>query len=574
MASWCKKAGGGLAVLAVTVGLVAGCTPNSGGDEAARQAAGAPMPKSALSSFLAGRLAHQGGDTRAAAEYYAQALKHDPDNVELLQRAFTLMVAEGRIDDAVPLGQRLLSYDADAPIPLMMVGVAEARQGLYAQAEARFAALPKRGVNVFLAPLLSAWCRVGEGRTDAAIALLEPLAATKGLEPLHAFHAGLINDLAGRADAAEGHYKVALSSALAIRTIEAAGSFYQRNGRSEQARALYDQYEAEHPETMLFDGRSLLKAGGGVPRAVPDAKAGLAQALFDAASMMRQGNVLDLALVLSRLTLALDPDFTLARMTVGDILSSQERLADANAVYGGIDPASAAHDYGRLRVAVNLDEMGDTDDALKLLDAIAQSRPEGVDALVTKGDVLRKHERFGDAARAYEAAFSRIGKIQERHWLLHFSRGIAYERSKQWPKAEADFQKALELKPDQPDVLNYLGYSWVDRGMRLEEGRKMIEKAVELRPKDGAIVDSLGWALYRMGDFQGAVKQLERAVELRPEDPTINDHLGDAYWQVGRADEASFQWQRALTLDPEPEQMDSLNEKVRTGQVPATPAVK
>ncbi|HSV28415.1 MAG TPA: tetratricopeptide repeat protein [Candidatus Omnitrophota bacterium] len=572
MASWCKKAGGGLAALAVTAVLVAGCQPRAGNDDAARKAAAEHRGQTtALTAFLAGRFAHQQGDTRAAAEYYAQALKHDPDNVELLGRAFTLMVAEGRFDDAVPLAHRLLAFDADSPIPLLVAGVADARDGRFAQAEARFAALPKRGFNVFLSPLLAAWCRAGEGKTDAAMDLLKPLAEAKGLEPLHAFHAGLINDIGGRTEAAEGHYVAALDSALAIRTIEAAGSFYQRTGRIEKARSLYQGYESEHPDTMLFDGAALLKAGAGVPRAVPDAKAGIAQALFDAASMMRQGNALDVSLLFSRLTLALDPNFTLARMTVGDILSQQERLAEANSVYSGIDRSSAAHDYARLRVAMNLEDMGDVEGALAALDALAKDRPQSIDALTTKGDVLRKHKRFEEAAAAYQAAFTRLGPPQERHWLLHFSRGIAYERSGQWPKAEADFARALELKPDQPDVLNYLGYSWVDRGERLEEGRKMIEKAVELRPKDGAIVDSLGWALYRMGDFQGAVKQLERAIELKPEDPTINDHLGDAYWQVGRTAEAMFQWQRAMTLDPEPEQIAPLKEKIRTGEVPAQP---
>lgn len=574
-ASWWKVAGAPMAALVVTAAVAASCMPWSEREEPAKAAAPEPRGESsALSAYLAGRFAHQHGDTRAAAEYYAAALKHDPDNLELLQRAFTLLVAEGRFADAVPLANRLLTFDGDSPIPLLVSGADLANQGRFAEAQARFQALPRKGFNAFLGPLLSAWCVAAQGRAEEAVALLKPLAEAPGMQPLHAFHAGLITDMADLPQLAETHYQTALSGQLSIRSIEAAGAFYQRTGKPERARALYEKYEAEHPDTMLFDGGRLLNAGPAAPRAVPDARAGLAQAMFDTASLMRQGNALDLALVFGRLTLALQPDFVLAQMTVADLLAMGGRRAEANALYGAIDPASPANAYGRLRIAVNLDELGDTEGALRELDALAKTQPGAIDALVTKGDVFRRHKRFPEAAAAYEAAFARLESVQPRHWLLLFSRAIAYERSGQWEKAEADFLRALDLQPDQPDVLNYLGYSWVDKGVKLGQGRAMIEKAVELRPKDGAIVDSLGWALYRLGDYQGAVKHLERAIELRPEDPTINDHLGDAYWQVGRTAEAMFQWKRALTLDPEPEQLEPLNEKVRTGELPAKPVAR
>lgn len=578
MASWWKKAGGRWAALAVMAALAApamvSCSPHEDKAGAAKPKENAVAGRSALGSYLAGRFAQSGGDTRGAAEYYAAALKHDPDNVELLQRAFTLTVAEGRMAEAAPLAERLLAYDADAAIPLLVMGVKEARDGHYAQAEARFALLPKRGVNAFLGPLLTAWSRAGQGRTDAALESLAVLAQTNGLDGLRAFHSGLINDLADRGAAAEDSYKLALAGQLSIRTIEAAGSFYQRTGKLDDAKALYARYMAEHPETLLFDGGRMLMAGSTLPRAIPDAKGGIAEALFDVAAMLRQGNAIDGALVFTRLALAIQPDFPLAQITIADILSAQGRAAEANELYRAVNPASPAHAYGRLRAAINLEEMGQTDAALAELDQIAKDRPADLDPLVTKGDVLRRKKRFDEAARAYDAAIGRLGKPDARHWPLLYSRGIAYERSKQWPKAEADFLRALELKPDQPDVLNYLGYTWVDQGVHLDKARKMIERAVEISPKDGAIVDSLGWALYRMGDFQGAVKHLERAIELKPEDPTVNDHLGDAYYQVGRTEEAMFQWKRALILDPEPEQIKPIEDKIRTGQVPAQPLVK
>ncbi len=566
MASWLNR----MAALAVVAALAAACSPR-GEDEAAKMRPHeiAQNSRSALAAFLAGRFAQGGGDSRAAAEYYAAALRFDPDNVELLQRAFTLMVAEGRMAEAAPMADRLLAYDADSAVPLLVAGITEARAGHFAQAEARFAQLPKRGVNTFLGPLLTAWSRTGQGRTDAALESLAALSQTNGLDGLRTFHAGLINDLADRAKAADESYQIALAGPLSIRTIEAAGSFYQRGGKTDQAKSLYERYAVEHPGTLLFDGPALLKIGDKAPRAIPDAKSGMAEALFDVAALLRQGNAVDASMVFTRLALAMQPDFPLAQVSVADILSAQGRLIEANDIYRALNPASAAHAYGRLRVAMNLEELGQTDAALAALDQIARDRPADVDALVTRGDVLRRKKRFAESAESYGAALARLPDVDVRHWPLLYSRGIALERSKQWPKAEADFIRALELKPDQPDVLNYLGYTWVDRGEQLEKARAMIEKAVELRPKDGAIVDSLGWALYRMGDYHNAVKQLERAVELKAEDPTVNDHLGDAYWQIGRAEEALFQWRRALTLDPEPEQIEPLQEKLRTGEVPA-----
>lgn len=573
MASWWNGKAGRLAALVVMTAAAASCAPKAP-EEPAPPVAESRHEGTALSAYLAGRFAHAQGDTAAAADYYLQALRHDPDNTELLQRGFGLLVAEGRFDDALPLAHRILTFDADSPIALLVAGVADIRDGRFADAEARFAALPRKGFNAFLAPLLTAWSRTGQGQADAAVAMLKPLADTPGMQTLHAFHAGLISDIAGKAEAAEGHYKTALAGQVSIRAIEAAGTFYQRAGKPDRARELYERYRSEHPDTMLFDGATLLAAGPAVGRAVPDARAGIAQALFDTASILRQGSAADLAMLFARLTLALQPGSPLAQMTIGDILTAQERLPEANAAFAAIDPASPAHAYGRLRIAVNMDSLGDAEGALKALDALAADQPGSIEALLTKGDLLRRAKRFAEAAAAYESALGRVSKVEPRHWLLFFSLGIAHERSGQWPKAEAEFRRSLELRPDQPDVLNYLGYSWVDQGINLDEGRKLIEKAVALAPRDGAIVDSLGWALYRMGDYAAAVKHLERAIELKPEDPTINDHLGDAYWQVGRVEEAKTQWQRALTLDPEPEQVGPIEEKIRSGEVPTRPLAR
>jgi len=571
MASVRSSVGNRVVMLALALAL-AGCGPRP--DEGP-DAGSAVELHSALGDFLAARMAQRNGDNKTAADLYVSALAFDPDNLDLMQRAFALMVAEGKVDEASPLAERLVSLDSDSPLPGLVLGIHAARAENYAEAGKRFAALPRRGVNAFLAPLLVAWAEAGEGQTDAALAQLGVLTQNAGLKPLHAFHSGLINDLAGRSGLAEEQYKLALEGGqLNIRTVEAAGSLFQRTGQPDRAKELYGRYLAEHPDTLLFDGGLLLKAGETAPRAVVNAKSGLAEALFDVASLMRQSNAADHALMFARLAIFLQPDFPLAQMTAADILSSQGRPADANAIYHSINRDSPVHAFGRLKVAMNLDEMGDGAAAEAELTKLAGERPESIDALVTMGDIQRRHRDFAAAAKSYSAAIARLKDDSPGFWALYYSRGIALERSKQWPKAEADFKKSLEMRPDQPDVLNYLGYSWIDQGINLAEGRRMIEKAVELRPNDGAIVDSLGWALYRMGDHQGAVKALERAIELKPEDATINEHLGDAYWRVDRQDEARDQWRRALQLDPEPEQLEPLKAKVESGELSDKPLEK
>ena len=209
--------------------------------------------------------------------------------------------------------------------------------------------------------------------------------------------------------------------------------------------------------------------------------------------------------------------------------------------------------------------MGKTDEAIQRLQAMAAARPHDVDALSALAGLQRSAKKYVEAAATYDKAIAAVGIPQRDNWTLFYFRGICFERSKQWPKAEADFKKALELYPDQPLVLNYLGYSWVDQGINLEEAFKMLRRAVELRPNDGYIVDSLGWAHYKLGQYAEATQTLERAISLKPADPVLNDHLGDAYWQVDRRIEARFQWNHARDMGPEPEDLPAILKKIKVG---------
>lgn len=517
-------------------------------------------PTGAFGAYLAGRFATAESDTEAAARFFASALAADPANPELLQRSFAAELADGR--DALPLAGRILERQPQALMPNLVLLASEVRAGRFDLAEARARALPREGAGQLLQPLLLAWSQAGRGAWDQALATLRPLAEGPRFRAVYALHAGLIADLAGRPREAERFFRAAeAEGSPSLRTAELLAGFANREGRPEEAGRILASAIAGSEEAALAEAR-LARAPN--RRAVNSAAEGMAEALYSLAAPLRQQEASEFALLLLRIALLLRPDFPPAKLLIADILEGERRFEPAAALLRAVDRSSPYAPLAGIRLAVVLDRLDRTAEALALLDALAaeEGRPE---PLARKGDILRGRSRFREAVEAYDAAITRLGPPERRHWVLYYARGIAHERAKDWPRAEADFLRALELSPDQPYVLNYLGYSWADQGRELARARRMLERAVELRPHDGHIVDSLGWVLFRQGDHRGAVRWLERAVELLPRDPVINDHLGDAYWAVGRQVEARFQWQRALALGPEPEEIPKIEAKLRGG---------
>jgi Flp pilus assembly protein TadD len=290
---------------------------------------------------------------------------------------------------------------------------------------------------------------------------------------------------------------------------------------------------------------------------------GAATALYGMSALFRQEHDPTNSLAALTLSLMLDPDFDGARLALAQQQADAGNIDRARAVLAEIDSASAYGLSARILDAWIVHDHGDEETALTL--ARANAETGDTRARRALADMYRGAERYAEA----EPLYTELIAEQPQDWRLHFSRGAARERLGRWPEAEADLRRALELSPDQPDVLNYLGYMWVDRGDHLQEGLAMIRRAAELRPMSGAIIDSLGWAYYRMGDYAQALEWLEAAVRLEPADPTLNDHLGDVYWRVGRRIEARFQWQRAMTLDPD--DPEAIRLKIETG-LPAEPS--
>ncbi len=568
-----KRFGPAFAVLLALLSPAGAGAYHTGDLDHGPQSAGDPVVQGTSLSgrYLAGRHAQANRDFPAATRYLGQALTLAPDTLALMRRMFVMLVSEGRIGESAPLAEKILLQNPKAPIAVLAVIVEDLRHRRFQAAAAKIAALPQGGLNTYMSPMLAAWTAVGLGESpDVVLGKLAPL-EKDGSRPLYFLHKALLEDRLGSSDAALATYRQAIEEqgGVSLRVVQLLGNLHERRGEKEKAAALYREFAETDPRSMVIrDALRRLEVEGPPEPLIGGAEEGAAEGFYGIATTLSQQNARETAMMFARLGLHLRDDFPVMEILLGNILQGDDQLESANRVYGGINPSSSLFWAARLQVAENQDQLGQTDKAVKTLKAMAKERPERADPLIRLGDILRARERFKEAVSAYDEAIARSGELTRHHWTLLYARGIVLERSRQWDKAEADFLKALEFEPDQPFVLNYLGYSWVDQGRHLDRAKEMIRRAVDLRPNDGYIVDSLGWAHFRLGEFDIAVKEMERAVELRPEDPILNDHLGDALWRVGRRVEARYQWQRVLTLEPEDDLRDEVRRKLADGLPP------
>jgi tetratricopeptide (TPR) repeat protein len=538
----------------------------------AARAAPAPSQEDVLSdnaagNYLAARHAGVERDAAAAATYYLNVLKSDPHNPDLLSHAFLSVLTDGDVDQAAKLADKLLQVDHSDRIARLVLGVRALKQRQYGLARQDFSQSVHGPVTDLTAALLSAWATYGSGDARGAVDEMDRLTGPDWYGIFKDLHAGLIYDLANRKKEAGKRYESAYKAdSTALRTVQAYGRYLSRNGGKDAALKVYRDFDAQLPDHPLIQQEiKQVSEGAKLPPLVESAQAGAAEALYGiGASIGRRGGE-DLALVYLQLALYLEPTHGMALLSLADLFETLKKPDLAIKVYERVPASSPLARSAQIQSAIDLDALDRTDEAKKRLDHVIAEHPKDTEALMALGNVERSRKDFTGCADAYGKAIATIPQPTKSNWVMFYFRGICYERANQWPSAEADMKKALELFPDQPLVLNYLGYSWVDKGMHLDEGMDMIRKAVEQRPDDGYIVDSLGWAYFRTGNYDEAVKNLERAVLLKPDDPTINDHLGDAYWRVGRTLEAHFQWAQAKDFNPDADELATLEKKLKDG---------
>ncbi len=515
-----------------------------------------PVSGSLIGDYLIGRFALSEGDSQTAATDFLKAQAQNQGNAELTLQAFIATLDAGR-PEAVKLARQL----PDSQVAQLVLADVDVKAGRWQAAEQRFHALPRQGMTQLLQPLLVAWAQQGDGRTDTALSTLRSYIDNPRFRPLFALHGAMIADIGDRKEDAAILYRAAETAGgpPSVRTVQIDASWEARFGQPGEAERILASLSAVAPDLSITMPALMATV---TTRPVPRAIDGIAEAYFTFAGLLQAQNASDFSLVMLRLSLDLRPDFAAARLLASDILLNKKHPRAALRMLNDVAAADPLIAIVQLRRVALTDQLGHPDEAMRDLERLARDYPDSPLPDEQRGDLLRIKQRFSDAVAAYDQAIARVSHPSSPDWVLFYDRGVAEERANLWPRAEADFRHALELSPDQPLVLNYLGYSWADMGRHLPEARQMLQRAAERMPNDGAITDSLGWVELRQGDTKAAVATLEHAVEMEPEDSTINGHLGDAYLAAGRKIEAQYQWRRALTLNPAPDDAKKLEAKL------------
>lgn len=524
----------------------------------------APRTAAVYADHLVGRLANLRQDHAAAADRYFAALAREPRNDTLLNGAVTASLASGDVARARQATRMAPRTGAPAYAHVVRA-VDHLNAGRWRQVDDELNRVEGGAAEELLGRMVLVWARAAEGRVDDVIADLTPLAAIRPYGGLFAYQQAMALDFAGRNDEALASYAIGAQGGMFLPPgVERHADLLTRTGARDRAVTLLNTDTNRVNPALVA---ALARAQGDqmiVADRITPAR-GAAVGLYGLAAIFQQER--DATNALAALTLAqmLDPSLDAARLMYAQIQSDLGHADLAREALSRITPPSPYAASARVIEAWVLVEQGREEEAI----ALARANAEAGDLRAKRAlaDMYRNLERYGDA----EAIYSELLEANPRDWRLHFARGAARERLGRWPEAEADMRRALELSPEQPEVLNYLGYTWIDRGEHMQEGLAMIQRAVELRPASGAIIDSLGWAYFRMGDYAQALEHLEHAVQLEPADPTLNEHLGDVYWRLNRRIEARFQWRRALTLDPDNPQ--ALEAKLENG-LPDEPAAR
>jgi len=532
--------------------------------------------RSLLGSYLAGRVARAQNDTPAAAGYYAKALQQDPDNEVLVEYAFQMEASEGNWPRVEILARKLIESQPSHRTARAFLGLAAFKDGRYQEAEKHFLEASGHPIGELTSTLARAWIYQAQNKTQEALALLDGQKLPDWAQYFLRYHRALIGDVAGRtAEARAAYERIAKNDQRTLRIALAFASHAGHAGDTKLAQSVLNAHLERGKGEGHPNARALLakvEAGQRPDLLIRTPAEGLSEVFFGLGEALSGEGSIAVGVVLLQFSLYLAPEAMFPLVTLASAQETTKRYAAAITAYDRIPKGTPLEINIDIRKALNLNQLERADEAKDLLDELSRQHPNDIRPLEALGSIMRGQKRYDEAVDYYTRAIALIDRPEEKHWSFYYSRGTCYERVKKLSLAEADLQKALQLSPNQALTLNYLGYTWIDHNRNLQQGLGLIKKAVSLKPDDGYIVDSLGWAFYRLGNFKEAVKHLERAVELRPEDATLNDHLGDAYWRVKREREARFQWEQALSLKPEPDEVEKIRRKLERGLPAATQA--
>ncbi len=524
--------------------------------------------KSLSGSLLSGKFALSNKDTESAAKFFNQVYQKDSGSYGFLELEIESLVSSGKIEEAIQKSELLIKKEKKSEFAQILLLVKLIKNEDFIEASKALTKLESSLPLNTIKPLLQAWLTIGDTSNNSFIkeVLLE---ASKGkMSPLFDFHAALIYDNLNDKENASKYYKNSLEKSTQIipRIIISAGSFYERHNKKDLALLVYEKFEEAEPNhSALIKINDLKNEKKVSKRLVSNQKDGFAEAIYNIAGAMRSQRLMSYALQYTQIALYLSPENYSAKILLAQIYYDLEFYDKSLKIYKGIPIDTYEGWASRIKQTEILTELENYKDALVILKKMSNEKKQRTDALYKLGEIYSIQEKYIESVRSFDLALERVKKFSLANWPLFYARGMSYERLGKWQEAEKDFFKALEIYPDQPLVLNYLGYSWIDLGKNLVKAHKMIEKAVEQRPNDAYIIDSLGWSLYKTGKYKEAILELERALEIIPNDPIINDHFGDALWKAGYLNEAIFQWNRVLIYNPDNKLKKTIKKKIKSG---------
>ncbi len=518
------------------------------------------IPDSALHGYVLGRYATADDDLAKAARYFDQARSQDPGRAALTRRTFDLALASGDQALAMDLARQLSAAGkTDSDVEMVRLADAVLRKD-WATADSARGGIATAGYAQVVGPIVEAWSLFGRGKRDAGLARLDTSAFS-------GFARAYIAEQRAHMLTAMGRWGEAAAAYAELRAGTGAGISFLRQGEADAVAEGGDRAGAlkllSGDDPLVVAARQRLQAGKRIGALAPDPRRGIGWMAARLATDLSRDKPVPLALLFARVGTFLAPELPATWLICGDVLARSEQRGPALAAYAHIPSGDPLAPAAMSRRAEVLEAMGRADAAGTLLKAEAAAPDAGADDWARLGDWHRRADRFGDAAAAYGHAIDKAGP--DASWSLYFLRGSMKERGGDWPAGEADLREALRRSPDEPMVLNYLGYSLLDHDERSAEAGSLIERAAKLRPGDGGIVDSLGWSQYRQGRYPESVATLEKAIALEPGDPTVTEHMGDAYWRTGRRIEARFRWRAALDLGPDDKQKKALTAKLDYG---------
>lgn len=524
-------------------------------------------------NYLAGRVAHLRQDYNNAAKYYVKAIDSGLANEDLLGKTYIILALQGDIEKAYKYANQAREQGDKNNFIDVISAAYFFKNGDYKASREAIGQIKEKSYQNLISPMFVAWSYVGENNYNKAVEEMKKISGTEEMRAVYNLHSGLIAEYFRDTDEAEAFYDEMIKESAedaSFRALQIISNFYVRQGHKEKAEKLVSKYYGSSNMKEMLSSLSdiIKKSNEKTPPIVSTAEIGISEVFLEVALLFKTvSNGYDYAQMYIAISQYFNPDNDIAKIAMADIFDERQLYEEADKYYDSISSKSELYYPAQIKKANNLVIEKKYDEAVKVLKKLLRNNPQNFQVLFNLGDVLRISNNQPEAIKYYNRAIKSIYYESEKHWPVYYALAVSYDKNDEWSKAEESLEKALKLSNRHPQVLNYLGYSWLKNNTNTDKAVEYILEAYEKEPNDGVIIDSLGWVYFKVGDYKNAITYLEKASELNPQNAIISDHLGDAYWLGNRQNEAVYLWKHALTQKEELEELNTkyVRHKIKNG---------